>query len=295
MATTRYDTVLAALDAGVVIHAADTSILEANERARQILGLRDLAGRLATDPAWVFFEEDLTPMALERFPVMQAKATGRPVRGQIVVVRPPVGPDIIAEVNALPLLDDEGVLQEVVITFIDVTVRETKRRDAEQLSRHLAEVAITDELTGVNNRRGILDRIGQAVAHADSGAPLCVLMLDLDRFKQVNDNHGHARGDQLLAEVGRQITGSLRRHDVTGRFGGEEFLIVLPDTSPADAEATAERVRARIEEAGSPWAVTASVGVVSYRPGEGVAAVIRRADEALYTAKAAGRNTICCG
>lgn len=295
MGTTRYDTVLSALDAGVVIHAADTTILEANERARQILGLRDLDGRLATDPAWVFFEKDLTPMALDRFPVVRSISTGKPVRGQIVVVRPPEGPDVIAEVNALPRRDDDGELLEVVVTFIDVTLRETQRREAEQLSRHLAKMAVTDELTGVNNRRGILDRIGQAVRIADLGGDLSVLMLDLDHFKHLNDTHGHARGDQLLAEVGRQITAGLRRRDMTGRFGGEEFLAVLPDTLPDEAEAAAERVRARIEEIGRPWSVTVSVGVAHYRPGEGVASVIRRADEALYTAKASGRNTICCG
>ena len=92
MSATRYETVLAALHAGVVIHAPDTAILEANDRARALLGIRDLYGRLATDPAWDFFEEDMSPMPLERFPVMQVLATQAAAAGTAHGGAPAVGP-----------------------------------------------------------------------------------------------------------------------------------------------------------------------------------------------------------
>jgi diguanylate cyclase (GGDEF)-like protein/PAS domain S-box-containing protein len=125
----RYDAVLAALDAGVVIHAADSEIIDANEHARTLLGLRDLEGRLATDPQWDFLEADQSPMPLERFPVMQVIATRDRVVGMTMVVRPPSGPERWFEVNAAPILDDTGELQQVVVTFIDVT----DRKDAERM------------------------------------------------------------------------------------------------------------------------------------------------------------------
>ena len=119
----RYEAVLSALDAGVVIHGADTEIVEVNNRARHLLGIQDLEGRLATDPAWVFLESDHTPMTLERFPVMQVIASAKPVVGLLMIVRPPAGPDVWLEVNAYPVLDESGQLQQIAVTFIDVTDR----------------------------------------------------------------------------------------------------------------------------------------------------------------------------
>ena len=128
----RLDTVLAALDAGVVIHGADTAIIEANDRARMLLGLQDLDGRTATDPLWVFLESDQSPMALERFPVMQVLSSRLPLWGQSMIVRRPEGPDVWLEVNALPLTDDAGELTEVVVTFVDVTAEESQKRAVQE-------------------------------------------------------------------------------------------------------------------------------------------------------------------
>jgi len=124
----RYEALLAALSAGVVVHAADTAIIEANDRARALLGLKDLEGRLATDPSWVFLEADHSPMALERFPVMQVISSMEPVHGLTMIVRPSAGPDVWLEVNALPSVDDSGQLEQVTVTFIDVTDRENANR-----------------------------------------------------------------------------------------------------------------------------------------------------------------------
>ena len=146
----RYEALLAALDAGVVIHAADTAIVEANDRARALLGLQDLEGRLATDPEWVFLESDHSPMALERFPVMQVLATQQAVRGLIMIIRPPMSPDVWMEVNALPIIDDSGQLEQVIVTFIDVSDRERAVAELAQsagYSRSLIEVSLDPLVT----------------------------------------------------------------------------------------------------------------------------------------------------
>ncbi len=293
MAASRYDTVLAALDAGVVVHGADTSILEANDRARALLGIRDLDGRPATDPAWNFFEADMTAMALDRFPVMQVIASHQPLRQLVMVVRPPDAADLFVEVNALPRFDAAGELIEVVVTFIDVTEREARHRHTELLNSQLAEIAITDDLTQLSNRRGIIETARSALAWARRHSqPLSVLMIDLDHFKQVNDRFGHAGGDAMLLAMAIRITESLRSQDSVGRFGGEEFLAVLPGADAAAAREIAERIRAQIECAGGEAHVTASVGVVTLDAGESLDSAILRADKAMYRAKAAGRNLV---
>ena len=138
----RYEAVLLALDAGVVVHGADTSIWEANQRARDILGLQDLEGRLATDPRWQFLEADHSPMALERFPVVQVVTSGEAVRGLILIIREPEGLDVWVEVHALPVFDDAGTLDHVVVTFSDISQRRRAQEalaESERLYRMLSE------------------------------------------------------------------------------------------------------------------------------------------------------------
>ncbi len=291
VAASRYETVLAALDAGVVIHGADSAILDANERARQMLGLRDLDGRLASDPAWTFFDEDMVPLPIDEYPVSRVIKELEPVHRQLVVLQSPSGPEVFVEANALPRFDEEGHLLEIVVTFIDVTDRVARRIESELVEQHLREVALTDELTGLGNRRAILGAADHAVA-TTGGAPLAFLMVDLDHFKMVNDTHGHSRGDDVLQQMGGEIAAALRQGDLLGRFGGEEFLAVLPGTGLEAALAVAERLRGLVEKAGVDYGVSASVGVAIREHEESAAALIRRADQALYAAKAAGRNTI---
>lgn len=142
----RYEAVLSALNAGVVIHAADTAILDANERARSLLGLRDLEGRLVSDPTWVFLEDDHSPMRLERFPVMQVITTGEPLRDFTGILRSPHGTEISLEVNAVPVLDDSGQLEQVVVTFIDITER---RRAEAMLAAAEEESRLAFDLSAV--------------------------------------------------------------------------------------------------------------------------------------------------
>jgi diguanylate cyclase (GGDEF)-like protein len=160
----------------------------------------------------------------------------------------------------------------------------------------LADDARTDALTGLLNRRGFDQAVVDELARARRGGrPLSILITDLDHFKQVNDVHGHAAGDETLRRVAAVIDARRRHCDTVARYGGEEFTLILPDASAAGALAAADLLRETLERhfAGSAVGVTASFGVATF-PADGTTAdeLMRHADEALYVAKARGRNRV---
>lgn len=171
-----------------------------------------------------------------------------------------------------------------------------------QRSRKLHRMAMTDPLTGIANRRHIEDLARRALAHAGAqGESLCVLILDVDHFKAVNDAFGHAVGDQVLLHVAQACRQTLRRFDLLGRLGGEEFLIVLPDTSLDLATQIGERLRRKVEmlplgHLAPGLQITASVGVAEANHElDDLSDLVRRADTAMYRAKDAGRNRVEAG
>ena len=161
----------------------------------------------------------------------------------------------------------------------------------------LREQATHDGLTGLLNRTTILEKLDDELSRAvRTGTPVSVLMTDLDRFKSINDTHGHLAGDAVLREAARRLKAAARRYDSVGRYGGEEFLVVLPGCDASDAALQAERMREAI--GGTPFlapsqpiSVTASLGVacVSHCAPE---VLVREADDALYEAKEQGRNRV---
>jgi two-component system, cell cycle response regulator len=177
--------------------------------------------------------------------------------------------------------------------------RYTERlRDNVQMS---IEMAITDALTGLFNRRYMETHLGTLVEQAASrGKPIAVLILDIDYFKAINDTHGHDAGDDVLREFALRIRKSIRNIDLACRYGGEEFVIVMPETDMTVAGMVAERIRRRI--ASEPFAiqqgarsleVTISIGLAALgAPSDNAAAILKRADQALYRAKRDGRNRV---
>ena len=166
-------------------------------------------------------------------------------------------------------------------------------------ARRLGKLAMGDELTGLPNRRALLQRLETELERARRHAqPLSVLMVDADHFKAINDTHGHAAGDQVLRHLAALLTKALRAGDWVGRLGGEEFLAVLPDASLEHTRSIAERMREAIAAApcATPHgvlAITVSIGAATHRgDGETSAALLQRADGALYTAKTEGRNRV---
>lgn len=169
--------------------------------------------------------------------------------------------------------------------------------ELKEVNQKLIELATTDELTGLYNRREMLKRLYEE--HSRSmryKSPFCVVIIDLDHFKCINDFFGHDAGDRVLKAVAATLRGTLRDVDSVGRFGGEEFLALLPNTNLSGALSWAERARKAIETHGyhelQGQMVTASFGVAELRAGEKVDSLLRRADMALYQAKQRGRNRV---
>lgn len=168
-------------------------------------------------------------------------------------------------------------------------------RKVVEIRQRIEALAITDGLTGIFNRRHVLSRFQEEFERTGrQHRELACLMLDIDHFKSVNDRFGHLVGDQVLEEVASRVRNTIRKYDVLGRYGGEEFLVVMPDSTLEEAENLADRIRRGIEA--SPMkdvVVTVSIGAADSRDDDKVIEdVIRRADEALYEAKKAGRNCV---
>ncbi|CAM9519006.1 unnamed protein product, partial [Phaeothamnion confervicola] len=187
----------------------------------------------------------------------------------------------------------DGRVSKVVVVSRDITALKT-------LEAELRELAAMDPLTGLPNRRHFLSRLEQESARINrlQGHRAAVLMLDSDHFKRINDAYGHAAGDQVLAHIARLLSRELRKVDVAGRIGGEEFAIILPGADLVSAEAFAERLRMRIasnpsSQGGTVLPMTVSIGVAGMDAADAMAAdALARADRALYRAKAQGRNRV---
>lgn len=180
-----------------------------------------------------------------------------------------------------------------LIGYSVITLDLTEQRRAEDQLRLLA---MTDSLTGVLNRRSFFEQAKRERARITGSTPLTVLLLDADFFKAVNDTFGHDAGDVTLQRIVADCRKEIRSSDIVGRFGGEEFALVLPGFEAERGRLIAERVRARVDESGrQPGAFhcTVSIGVAtSASPDETIESLINRADAALYEAKAAGRNCV---
>ncbi len=183
----------------------------------------------------------------------------------------------------------------VVSLTLTIFMVDTIQSIIRQLQRRLLQQAITDPLTGAFNRRHMATRLEEArETSRRSGAPVSLLVIDIDHFKRINDEHGHEAGDTVLRGVVSIARGRARKVDLVFRMGGEEFVLLLPDTAEAAALAVAEDLRRTIEGAalldGRP--VTASIGVGGLQPADSVDSWLKGADAALYAAKDGGRNRV---
>jgi diguanylate cyclase (GGDEF)-like protein len=186
----------------------------------------------------------------------------------------------------------QRMLHEALLSRLEQADTSDRLRQALAL---LDEVAATDDLTGLANRRRFLDLLSAHIASVDR-APACVIMFDIDHFKDINDSFGHATGDQVLQRVADAARSALRAHDAIGRVGGEEFAIVCRARSEQMAAVVAERIREAIEAIDHPESallrVTASFGVAQVQRGSTAAQALDHADVPLYLAKSKGRNCV---
>jgi diguanylate cyclase (GGDEF)-like protein len=199
----------------------------------------------------------------------------------------------LATIVALSLLTTTLLVGSLLLLFRQMVARLREARN------QLVTLATTDGLTGLLNRRSILQRLEQEMERTRRhGEPLGCILLDVDFFKQVNDRFGHAAGDEVLRRVARVLKDMTRPYDAVGRFGGEEFLVILPNTDRETLRIVAERLRTGLPEQvqtgepASPLPITASFGTTVHRAGESTDTFIARADRGMYLAKSHGRNRV---
>lgn len=190
-----------------------------------------------------------------------------------------------------------------LLTILSARVRNDNQvighsHQLQNLYEHRAKI---DALTGLYNRRWLNETLSRLISRCNlDHSALSLLMLDVDHFKHYNDNHGHLAGDRALCTLSSSIQANLRPNDVAARFGGEEFVVLLPETSLNEAHAIAERLRHSVREADIQQAsglplpgITISIGIASLEPGMTEQALIAMADVALYRAKQGGRDRVC--
>jgi diguanylate cyclase (GGDEF)-like protein len=191
----------------------------------------------------------------------------------------------------------EGMRRLVLIQRIS-TQLEQRNQQLDKLNREINDVAIHDKLTGLYNRHFIVDQLErQHGSYVRYGNACSIVMIDIDHFKQVNDRYGHIAGDRVLVAFSRLVESMVRQGDLIGRYGGEEFLLVLPMTGLAAAVQLAQRIRTRLEAAPLVdlpvmHVVSASFGVAQIGSGESIDDWLLRSDQALYSAKEHGRNCV---
>ena len=171
------------------------------------------------------------------------------------------------------------------------------REKAQNIESRTSESRI-DALTLLPNRRAFDDELARQIAEADRvGGPFCAIMIDIDHFKNLNDKYGHLAGDEVLRVLGRTVGRTMRQMDLAARFGGDEFVAIMPATSLDDAKNVATRIRKAVVESVAHFEnrtlqTTVSIGLAQWLPGEDGLSLINRADKSLYTAKQAGRNRV---
>jgi diguanylate cyclase (GGDEF)-like protein/PAS domain S-box-containing protein len=204
------------------------------------------------------------------------------------------------EIYTYPLFDESGQLTHVIEYSRDVTDRKSSEDDRRRLIERLEYLSKVDGLTGLLNRRALTEQLEYEIDRAKRyGSELAIILCDLDRLKEINDTYGHLAGDTTLQIVSAALRNSLRSADIAGRYGGDEFLVIVPQTSIAGASSIAEKIRNAVQmtevriDDHKRVSISLSIGVASLNiPSESIDAFVSRVDAALYASKKSGRNRI---
>lgn len=211
----------------------------------------------------------------------------------------PDGAEAWVEIYTYPIFGSDLSVSHVIEYTRDITERKRSERERQRLITKLEHLSAIDSLTGLLNRRALFERLSQEMARAKRhGSVLSVILCDMDGFKEINDTYGHTAGDEVLRYIAQTLKEPLRRADTVGRYGGDEFMIILPATSAKGAQSLAERIRSTIEATefqvaeGRTVRLSVSIGVAECNPESDINDIVRNADKALYTSKQAGKNRV---
>jgi len=204
------------------------------------------------------------------------------------------------EIYTYPILNQEGVVTHVIEYVRNITDRKRAEEESQRFIKELETLSSEDSLTGLQNRRKIFERIRHEIERVRRyKTELSLIFCDLDSFKEINDTYGHQAGDEVLKTIADILRRAVRTSDVVGRYGGDEFLIVLPQTSLKGAQEMAERIRIDVQDTkfelpgGKSAGTTMSIGVAFYDGTEtDIDALISRIDTALYVSKRSGKNQV---
>ncbi len=322
----RFRTAIASISEGLIVMDSTGVVTLWNRSAEHILEMTqtEMHGLRPINPEFEAVREDGTKFPQGSYPLMASLRRGEaqhdvvmglPRRSRFHQAGP--GEMLWVSVNAKPLvLSGATEPYAVVATFADITERrrsadqitqqmaqitnyagvlEERKSQLEAANRQLEELALHDSLTSLGNRRAFEHRLAQEMSQSKRyGTPLSVLLLDVDSFKAYNDGFGHPAGDEILRRLSQILRSQGRDTDFFARYGGEEFIVILPLTDAAGAMVLAERLRTAVEQtAWSERSVTVSLGAATLLPTmPNDAALVSAADQALYAAKAAGRNCV---
>ncbi|PLX49715.1 MAG: hypothetical protein C0613_06605 [Desulfobulbaceae bacterium] len=303
----RLRRILAVLRDGVIIIDCDGVVTYANPAARLILAWRD-------EPQGTKLKTAMHSNDKARLPFLEQNGALAAAirRGEVVAgteeISGKAGSSLSVECLATPLYEfGEVVAAAIILTdiserlLVEGALCEANTRlqrvndELKKKNERLQEISVTDSLTGLFNHRHIIERLQEHVSSSTRYQhDLAVMMLDIDHFKKVNDTYGHPFGDEVLERISATMRKVIRVVDIAGRYGGEEFLVVMPETDLQEAVGIAERVRRAMEELTweRPIRLTVSAGVAAWQPGESASRLISRADALLYEAKKAGRNQV---
>jgi diguanylate cyclase len=284
------EAVLESAGEGIIVSDEHRRIVVANSAARRLVGI-DISdkpreyGDNVTIERGMFEADGETVFDRDQIPLLRA------LRGELadnvrMVIKDEMHPaGVHLQLTGRPIRDDRDQIRGAVVTMADVT-------ELHIAHERVAELAVTDALTGLPNRRVLDGRLELLSAEARRGRRFSLAIVDIDHFKRVNDTHGHAIGDRVLVGVAHALRDAVRRSDLVARLGGEEFCVVQTDVDPDLMAMLTERLRVTVETSIQPIGVTASFGVchssVSMVPSE----MLVKADGALYMAKRAGRNRV---
>jgi diguanylate cyclase (GGDEF)-like protein/PAS domain S-box-containing protein len=280
VAQARYQGLVNANVIGVALTTAAGAIQEANDYYLDLVGYThmDLAQgsvnwRDVTPPEWLPADE-------QSLAELQVRGTCTPYEKEYLR-RDGTRAQVLIVDAVLP-----GNHGHILCLALDIAERK-------RMEQELRNLAITDPLTGAMNRRYLMQALESETQRAQRyGRPLALIMFDIDHFKAINDTHGHDRGDAVLVAVVQQVQRRLRRSDTLARWGGEEFMVLLPETQFPHAMALAEALRRGLHAVPGDGAVTASFGVVAYSPTETLDQWLKRVDDLVFQAKHAGRDRV---